>query len=100
MFKLTQEQIDELIELYGGSIETINRIEQKLCIFDFINDEDEYLELVIAVLSQHQSVRLQISLTDKRGIADRYMGLDEIIEMELLRKYDSFSANKVYQIKK
>ncbi len=104
IFKLTDEQIEEILYLYGGSKRTIKAIEFKLNYLGVIDDYDDYVEIVKAVLSQHQSVQAQLENSGIKysysnienlsklynvELARVYMSLDEIIELELKRMYEN-----------
>lgn len=100
MFKLTQEQIEEIIESYGGSLRTIKKIELLLNQYDCIRDEEQYYELVISVLAQHQTIRLKMEkAVNQRDRLDEYMGLEEIIDLEFNRIQDELNPNKTFRRK-
>lgn len=96
IFKLTEEQVLEIIELYGGSKETINEIEIKLNLTGLVRLEEDYYELVAATVSQMMSVMEQIknALDDDDRIR-LSMSLDEIIDSELKRKYEIFEDEEL-----
>lgn len=88
IFKLTDEQIEEIIELYGGSKKIISKIEFKLNFYDIIDDEDDYVEIVKLVVSQHQSIKEQLShIEGKRSRIECFMNIDEIIDNVLNRQF-------------
>lgn len=101
MFKLTDEQIKEIIEFYGGSKETIFNIEECLNKLNIIDDEEDYLDIVAAVVAQHTTVQLKIKQADnKEQRIKQFRSLDEIIEAELKRKYqnDDHKQNQLIKI--
>lgn len=96
IFKLTEEEILEIIELYGGSKETINKIEIKLNLTGLIRSEEDYYELVAATVSQMMSVMEQIkNALDEDDKIRLNMSLDEIIDSELKRKYEIFEDEEL-----
>ena len=92
MFKLTDEEIDEIIEQYGSSKRIISKIEFKLNFLEIV----DYIELTKSIVSQYVSIQTQINSAKRNGksnyitkkdLVRLYMDLDEIIETELNRKY-------------
>ena len=84
IFKLTTEQIEEIIELYGGSKQTITIVEKKLNSLGIITNEEDYYEIVCAVIAQKETVNFQ----KVEGISyGKDMTFDEIIQLELNRKF-------------
>ena len=95
IFKLTDEEIEEIIELYGGSKQVIQDVEYKLNYLEIINDLEDYNELVKIVISQYETIKSQIEAIKERNanpteseLSSRYMSLDEIIEYEINKKYE------------
>ena len=95
MYKLTEEQINYIIEEYGGSKQLINTIERKLNLLGVIEFEDDYYELVIAIVSQKETDKLKLEgCTTREEKINTFINLDTIIEMELNRKYNYFEDSK------
>ena len=95
MFKLTEEQIDYIIEEYGGSKKLINDIERKLNLLGVIEFEEDYVELVVAIVSQKETNKLKLSNCDtKDEKMNVFMNIDTIIQIELNRKYNNFEDSK------
>lgn len=94
-FKLTEEQILEIIELYGGSKGLITKIETKLNSIDVILDDEDYYNLIAAIVSQKETNKEKVkSLTTKIEKINVFIPLDEIIITELNRKYNNFEDAK------
>lgn len=95
MFKLTEEQINYIIEEYGGTRHLINVVEKKLNLLGVVEFEDDYYELVISIVSQKETINLKLSgCTTKEEKINAFLNLDTIIEMELNRKYNKFEDSK------
>lgn len=95
MYKLTDEQINYIIEEYGGSKQLINTIERKLNLLGVVEFEEDYYELVIAIVSQKETNNLKLSSCDtKEERMNTFMNVDTIIELELNRKYNNFEDSK------
>ena len=95
MYKLTDEQIDYIIEEYGGSKQLINTIERKLNLLGVVEDEEDYYELVAAIVSQKETNKFKLSNCDtKTEKMNAFMNIDTIIETELNRKYNNFEDSK------
>ena len=91
MFKLTEEQIEEIIETYGGTKQIINIIEGKLNLIGVIDEEEDYYEVVASVAAQKETINFNIARYNrKEEKMDNFMSIDEIIELELNRKYNNF----------
>jgi len=91
VFKLTEEQVLEIIELYGGSKKKIDTIEARLNLIGVVKSEEDHYELVASIVSQSESVKEQMrNCSNASDRIERYMSLDEIISSELNRKYDNF----------
>ena len=106
MFKLTDEEIDEIIEQYGSSKRIISKIEFKLNFLEIVDDKEDYIELIKSIVSQYVSIQTQINSVkanensksnyiDKKDLARLYMDLDEIIETELNRKYKDLTHKEI-----
>lgn len=95
MYKLTDEQIDYIISEYGGSKQLINTIERKLNLLGVVEFEDDYYELVMAIVAQKETNKLMLEgCTTKEEKINTFINLDTIIEMELNRKYNNFEDSK------
>jgi len=104
MFKLTDEQIEYIIEFYGGSKKIIENIELQLNLIGVVEDENDYFELMCAIIAQKETIKLKLSDCDNKfdaiGVS---MTNKEIILTELNRKYNNFedaSYEKQQAIKK
>ena len=94
-FKLTEEQILEIIELYWGSKRLINEIELKLNSIDVILDDEDYYNLIASIVSQKETNKENVKAeTTKQGKINVFIPLDEIIITELNRKYNNFEDAK------
>lgn len=95
IFKLTEDQINYIIEMYGGSKRLINSIQYKLNMLGVIEEENDYYEMVIAVVDRKQTINEQLkAVTTKKEYFDIFLNIDQIIAIELERKYDDFSKFK------
>jgi len=95
VFKLTEEQINYIIEMYGGTCNLINKVEQKLNLLEIIETEEDYFELVIIIVSQVKSVNLQMSMYfSMDSKMKKYLSLDEIIALEINRKYNDMNTKE------
>lgn len=95
MYKLTDEQIDYIIEEYGGTRQLVKTIERKLNLLGVVEFEEDYYELVIAIVSQKETVNLKLSsCTTKEEKISEFINIDTIIERELNRKYNNFEDSK------
>lgn len=90
MFKLTDEQIDYIVEMYGGTKGSIRAIEKKINLIGVIEDEEDYYEVVANVVSQRETFLMNAKTRNSR----RGMTIDQIIESELNRKYNNFEDSK------
>lgn len=91
MFKLTQEQIEYIVTVYGGSERIIKDIELKLNLLGVIDDEDDYYEIVAAVAAQKETIAGQIKkCTTKAEIMSKYVSTDKLIKYALNEKYSNF----------
>lgn len=94
-FKLTEDQILEIIELYGGSKSLITKIELKLNSIDVILDDEDYYNLIASIVSQKETNKEKVkSLTTKIEKLNTYLTIDEIIITELNRRYNNFEDAK------
>ena len=91
MFKLTEDQMAEVIDLYGGDYDLIIEIERTLNKLAVIDNEDAYYEVICAVVSQIETLELKAK-EDEKDAAD-YV-LDYIIQEELNRYYTDFEDAK------
>lgn len=95
-FKLSINQIEEIIELYGVSKSLIKKIEFGLNETELIKDEEDYFLLVCEVISQYLSIG-EIS-KNKSPYEDKvyyYMNLSEIIVQQIAFYYQNFEDDKV-----
>ena len=91
MFKLTEEQIIDIIQNYGGSRRLIAMIEHKLNFLGVVLDEEDYFELITAIVSQKETINFKLeSCSTKKEAVSVFISLDEIIVDELNRKYNNF----------
>ena len=90
MFKLTDEQINYIIEMYGGTKQSIRAIEKKINLIGVIEDEEDYYEVVASVVFHKETFLMNAENRNTR----RGMSIDEIIEVELNRKYNNFEDSK------
>lgn len=101
MFKLTEAQENEIVEQYGISKRSISLVERKLLTYcDMILDEADYFELVISIAFQYETIKDQVaSKKYKEEKIQVYMNLDEIIALELNRKYSNETSYELKKIK-
>lgn len=101
MFKLTEEQIEYIIKVYGGSKQVIKDIEHKLNLLGVIDDEDDYYEIVAAVAAQKETIKNQLKkCTTKDEAMNKYVSTDQLIKYALNEKYNEFlNASKEVQQK-
>lgn len=90
MFKLTEEEILRIINLYGGSKKKINLIEAKLNIIGIVSNEEDYYELICDIIFQMEFIK-QNNMLDKRPA--KKLDLNNIICNVLRKKYNSFENN-------
>lgn len=91
MFKLTDEQIVEIIELYGGDKDLITEVERTLNKLAIIDNEEVYYEVICSVAAQVETLELKAK-QDRKGAAD-YV-LDYVIQAELNRIFNNFEDAK------
>lgn len=95
MFKLTDEEINEIIELYGGSKKLINKVEQILNSLAVIEDEEDYLEIIKSIVAQkNTNNELVKNCVNKIDAIYSYISVEEIIIEELNRFYNNFEDSK------
>ena len=101
MFKLTEEQIEEILSEYGGSRQLINTLERKLNLIGVIDEEEDYFEIIASIAAQKETVKFDTERYNRREDKENvFMSIDEIIENELNRKYNNFEdANPAIQAK-
>lgn len=95
IFKLTEEQINEIMQNYGATEKLIKNVEKKLNFLEVIEDEEDYFEIIISVVSQKISNNDQVKLCgSKQEASKKFISLDEFILIELNRKYNDFCDAK------
>ena len=91
MFKLTEEQIEEILNEYGSSKQFIKIVEQVLNEIDIIQDFDDYYEVVASIAAQKQTIEVKKDEYKRKEDKIRVsMSAETIIINELNRKYDNF----------
>ena len=91
MFKLTEEQINYIVEVYGGSPTIIRDIERRLNLLGVVRDEEDYYEIVATVAAQKETIREQIKKCTTREEAMRkWVSTDSLIKYTLNEKYNNF----------
>lgn len=107
MFKLTEEQIEEILNEYGGSRQLINTLERKLNLIGVIEEEEDYYELIASIAAQKETVKFDTERYNRREDKENvFMSIDEIIDIELNRKYNNFEdaspiiKNKILEYKR
>ena len=92
MFELTEEQINYIIEVYGGWKVIIKDIERRLNLLGIPMDEDDYYEIVAAVAAQKETIKGQMKKCTTRDEAMRkWVSTDSLIKYALNEKYNNFS---------
>ena len=100
MFKLTEEQINEIIEMYGGTKTLINDIESRLNLIGMIEQEEDYYDIICAIISRIQTIKLDAITQEKSIFSGKNFNpesvefdydLDEIIKIELINKYSDLT---------
>ena len=95
IFKLTEEQIEEIIELYGGNKQSIGIVERKLNLLGVIETEEDYFEVICSVIAQKETIKSKVDAEETIiGKLAASMNFDQIIELELNRKYNNFEDAK------
>lgn len=93
MFKLTEEQVNHVIEFYGGTKQVINDIERRLNLLGVVADEDDYYEIVAAVAAQKETIKNKIKgCTTKIEAMRAWVSTDDLILFALKEKYNDFSS--------
>ena len=93
MFKLTEEQIEYIITVYGGTKAIINDIERKLNLLGVVSDEDDYYEIVAAVAAQKETIKEKTKgCTTKTEAMRVWVSTDDLIMYALKEKYLDFSS--------
>jgi len=91
MFELTEEQINYIIAVYGGSKVIIKDIERRLNLLGIPMDEDDYYEIVAAVAAQKETISQQVRrCTTKAEAMRKFVSTDSLIKYELNEKYTNF----------
>ena len=91
MFELTEEQINYIIGVYGGSKRVIKDIERRLNLLGIPMDEDDYYEIVAAVAAQKETIKEQIKkCTTKYQIMSKWVSTTSLIKYALNEKYNNF----------
>ncbi len=92
MFKLTEEQVNYIIEVYGGSKRIIRDIECRLNLLAIPMDDDEYYEIVAAVAAQKETIRNKAkNYTTREDAMSVWVSTDKLILFALEEKYIDFS---------
>ena len=94
MFFLTNEQIEEIIDIYGGDVELINEIQKDLNMLAIIDNEEDYYDVICNIVSQVETFKLQNEQSIKQNGKTINYKLIDIIEVELNRKYNNFEDFK------
>ena len=91
MFKLTEEQINYIVEYYGSSKAVIKDIERRLNLLAVVEDEDDYFEIVAAIAAQKETISEQIKkCTTKSEILNKWVTTNQLIKYALNEKYNNF----------
>jgi len=94
MFFLTDEQIEEIIQEYGGDIELINDIQKELNRLGVINNEETYYEVISNVVAQVETFEMQNQRLIKGHNKPIEYKLIDVIGVELNREYNNFEDSK------
>ena len=94
MFFLTDEQIQEIIDIYGGDKKIINDIQKCLNKLAVIDNEEDYYEVICDVVAQLETFKLQNEQSSKRNEKPIEYKLIDIIKIELNRKYNNFEDSR------
>ena len=102
MFKLTDEQINYIIEVYGGTKAIINDIERRLNLSGKVRDEEDYYELVATVSAQKETIKGQIKdCTTRTEVMRVWVSTEDLIIYALKEKYNDFDeeqqSTKIYR---
>lgn len=82
-FKLNDEQIEEIVELYGGTKNLINEIQKRLNSLDIVKDEDDFFEIVAEVISQIETCRFEAN----RANSKPHYVINDVLKDTVIRKY-------------
>ena len=101
MFKLTEEQINYIIEFYGSSKVVIKDIERRLNLLGVVEDENDYFEIVAAVAAQKETIKEQIKkCMTKSEVLSKWVTTNQLIKYALNEKYNNFiDSNPEHQEK-
>ena len=92
IFKLTEEQINYIIEVYGGSHSVIRDIERRLNLLGVVSDENNYYEIVASVAAQKETIKQQIKgCTTKDEAMRAWVSTDKLILFAVKEKYTDLS---------
>ena len=102
MFQLTEEQINYIIEVYGGTKTIIKDIERRLNLSGKVRDEEDYYELVATVAAQKETIKEQIKGCTTRTEAMRvWVSTEDLIIYALKEKYNDLDEvqqnTKIYR---
>ena len=91
MFKLTEEQVNYIIGVYGGTQTIIRDIEHRLNLLGIISDEDDYYEIVATVAAQKETIKEKLKGCTTKAEAMRvWVSTDKLILFALKEKYNGF----------
>ena len=91
MFKLTEEQINYIIEFYGSSKPVIKDIERRLNLLGVIEDEADYFEIVAAVAAQKETIKEQVKGCMSRSeVLSKWVTTNQLSIYALNEKYNNF----------
>ena len=101
MFKLTDEQVNYIIEYYGSSKPVIKDIERRLNLLGVVEDEDDYFEIVATVAAQKETIKEQMKkCSTPQDVFRYYLSTNQLIIYTLNEKYNDFiNANPEVQEK-
>lgn len=94
-YKLNNEQIDEIINLYEVSKNFIKKIEVGLNSTNLVKDADDYFILVCEVCMQYQSNKQILQTTPILFSKTKFMQLSEIIVQQLGCFYNKFQDDSI-----
>lgn len=90
-FRLTKEEKNYIVSEYGGSVRNVSVIEKKLNSLDLITDKDDFIELVMAVVAQHETIKKDVDFkSTKEELNKHFLSINQIIYYEIIRKYLDF----------
>lgn len=94
MFKLTEEQINYIIEFYGGSKIIIKNIERELNLIGVVEEED-YFEIICAVVAQKETLNEELKKCRTVAEVKRvYVANQKLVVNELNRRYNNFEDER------